>query len=115
MQLDDFITLPIVLFCLMVWVVCFMVRRLVERKKRAWKKSFYWRDFFLPIMPCVIGVVLALTLRNYPFPEALGTGWEGRVMGGSAAGLVSGFVYRMVKAFFVSKTGGKPENSEPTV
>lgn len=69
------------------------------------KESKLWNDLMLPILPVVLGPMGALLIKGYPYPEGISTGGA-RFVFGLVAGLLSGLVYRIVKALFNQKLAG---------
>lgn len=90
---------PIVLFCLMVYAVAFIVRRVADAiiRKWSWNKSYWWLEVVLPIMPLFVGGCLGWCLKAFPYPAGI-THWTVRAGFGAACGLGSGTVYRVVKS-----------------
>ena len=109
-MLEQFLTLPILIFCLVIWFLVLVQRRLVEYVVQAiWKKdikqSRFWRDLLLPIGPSGTGAILAGLISDFPFPEILGTSLTGRIFIGVVCGLLSGTAYQILKKFILDKTG----------
>lgn len=85
------------------------------------KESKLWNDLILPILPVVLGPVGAMLIKGYPYPEGIATSGAKFVFG-LVAGLLSGLVYRVVKALFNQKLASvlppgatvPPENQDPS-
>jgi hypothetical protein len=97
--------LPFIFFCLAISAVTVVLRKVIEYilenpRVPTSKNSKIWKELVLPIAPVVIGPVWAFLAPTYPFSEHLTTG-NARVIIGLVAGLFSGLVYRVVKAFVV--------------
>ncbi len=95
--------LPFIFFCLAISAVTVVLRKVIEYilenpRVPTSKNSKIWKELVLPIAPVVIGPVWAFLAPTYPFSEHLTTG-NARVIIGLVAGLFSGLVYRVVKAF----------------
>lgn len=99
------------IFCLGIAGISFVIRRMVEflildhPKVPTDRKNSWWRELILPILPVVIGGVLAFLAPEYPYPEALGVAVLGRVFFGVVAGLFSGLVYRVIIGLLKGKNG----------
>lgn len=99
-----------VLFCLGIAAVTFVLRKGIEfsvldnPKMPGSRTSKFWTDLVLPVFPVVFGCLVGLLIKEYPYPEALNSA-GGRMTFGLVAGLFSGLVYRVAKAFFASKLG----------
>ena len=94
------------LFCLAISAIVFVLRKVVEYALIRWtsfaKESKLWRDVVLPVAPVFLGLLGALVAKNYPYPVGLSSS-SGRLAFGLAAGLLSGFIFRMVTAFLSEK------------
>lgn len=66
------------------------------------KESKLWNDLILPILPVILGSAGTLLIKGYPYPDGISTGGA-RFVFGLVAGLLSGLVYRIVKALFNQK------------
>ena len=85
------------------------------------KESKLWTEVILPISPVIEGLVGAILIKEYPYPEGIST-IGARVGIGLVAGLLSGLLYRIVKALFNQKlvsalpagTVVLPEDADPT-
>ena len=93
-----------VVYCLAVFAMSFLARRIVETASPRVKVSVWWCDVILPSVPIFLGVVVAAAARGYPFPSALSV-LSGRLLYGVVAGFLSGWVYRIVKGAFSAKAG----------
>ena len=104
------ISFQFVLFCLGVAAVTFVLRKGIEffvldnPKMPGTRASKFWNDFVLPVFPVVFGCLVGVFAKQYPYPENL-TSTSGHVVFGLVAGLFSGLIYRVVKAFLASKLG----------
>lgn len=70
--------------------------------KKVWPdlvKSKLWTEVFVPAGPLGTGMIMALILEEYPYPEMFGSG-DARLIFGLGCGLLSGFVWRVVKKNF---------------
>ncbi len=56
-----------------------------------------WEMVLLPTIPVIVGVLLAIFVKSWPWPTGLNT-LGARAIFGSVSGFVSTWVYRIVKA-----------------
>lgn len=91
----------LLLFCFGVYVILFMVRKLLEGFIHVLPTNYYWTEVALPTLPVVIGLLLCL---KYPFPMEV-SGWSMRLIMGACGGYASGWSYRIVKAVISKATG----------
>ena len=87
-----------ILFCLCITGIVMFVRRIAEYVFPTLKTSKPWTDAILPGAPMVIGVIMSLVDKAYPYATGL-TSTLDHVIYGVAAGLLSNVVYRIVKAW----------------
>lgn len=107
--LEQFLTMPMVLFCLVIWVLVWVQRKAVELAFPHAKEHKFWREFLLPLGPSATGAIFAAFMKMYPFPEIFAGSLSGRVFCGVVCGMGSGLVYRIYKQFLANKLGKKPE------
>jgi hypothetical protein len=99
-----------VLFCLGIAAVTFVLRKAIEffvldnPKMPGTRASKFWNEFLLPVFPVVFGCLVGLFAKQYPYPDSL-TSTSSHLTFGLVAGLFSGLVYRVAKAFLASKLG----------
>lgn len=109
---DQFLTLPILVFMMFIWALTWAQRKGLETKFATLKDSKAWREFWVPFLPLLNGGLIAAPLKMYPFPEAFST-YSGRVMVGVVCGLGCGFLYRIAKKMVLEKLGKKSDESTP--
>src|SRR5574343_247857 len=113
--LEQFFSLPILVLCLVIWVLVFIQRKIVEIVLVKYKDSKIWRELLLPIGPPMTGGILAAVLKSFPFPEVLNYAPSGRIFCGIVCGLASGLIYRIIKQFLSAKLQNiLPGNSSQT-
>ena len=95
---EQLLTLPNVAFCLMVWVLVWMQRKVLSLVWAKAEASRVYREFLLPLGPLGTGGIMAAIVSQFPYPEGIEGLW-GRVMFGVLAGLASAHVYKMAKPF----------------
>jgi hypothetical protein len=118
-MLQALLSWQFLLYCLSIAAIIFVVRKVVEYALdnpkiptgKMNKKSKFWRELILPILPVVIGPLGALLAKQYPYPEGLSS-LSGRLAFGLVAGLLSGLVYRLVSSFLLSKLNENQPSGE---
>lgn len=109
---DQFLTIQMLIFCLVVFVLVWAQRKIIELTWPKIKEKIIWREFFLPIGPPATGAALGALISTYPFPDVFNN-LTGRIFCGIVCGLASAKAYRIMKAFFVEKTGQNIEQKDP--
>ena len=99
------------LFSLCVVVITYILRTVLEYKADKLKNINLWNKLVLPLMPIFSGVLLAALVKEYPYPESIKS-LSGRLMFGSVAGLLSGLLWRLVKALINSKIYSSGNNDK---
>lgn len=107
--MESLITLPFVFFCLAVFFTTHTVRKIVEALLPAIRKDTpltrsqkVWEEFLLPSLPILVGLVLGVLLKSWPWPVGI-VGWASRAIAGGVAGFLSTWIYRMVRSFLTKK------------
>lgn len=94
------------LFCLAVSTLTYVITVIVDyafnTKGYVAKENHLWSDLILPILPIVLGTLGAMIAKKYPYPVEI-VSVSGRFAFGLVAGLLSGFVWRWVKALISNK------------
>lgn len=104
MSFDQIFTIANIVFSVIIWIFVLVQRVAVEKiwnffKKTPISENKWWKDVFLPAGPLGTGAILAALIETYPYPDVFAGSFWGRVFFGIFCGLVSGFVYRMLKKF----------------
>lgn len=108
---DQFLTLPMLIFCLVIFVLVWFQRRFLELAWPKIKDNVFWRELFLPIGPPGTGAILGALICDYPFPDILNN-LTGRIFCGIVCGLASAKAYRIMKMFLAEKTGQNAEQKD---
>lgn len=105
--MDDFVgqffTVSTVVFALVIWVLVLLQRKVVDVLLPKLATTKIWLELILPFLPVIMGGVIALVVKKYPFPETFSVSASSRLFFGVVCGLFSGLVYRVVKAFILQK------------
>jgi hypothetical protein len=103
--LEQLITVPNILFCIIVALVVMGQRKAVEYFWKTAKDNHIWNELLLPLGPIGTGAGLAAVLKMYPFPEVFVASLWNRLILGAVCGLASAHVYKIAKKFIQSKEG----------
>lgn len=106
---EQFFSMPMGILCLVIWVLVLLQRKVIELALPRAKTSLLWRELFLPFGPPGTGALFGIVIANYPYPDVFVGSLGGRICCGVVCGLASGFAYRLLKNFFMSK--GVPADS----
>lgn len=112
MSLQTLLSWQFILFCLGIAALTFVVRKVVEfildnPKVPASKTSKFWTELFLPVLPIILGLILAILAKQYPYPMTDSASGLVRGFFGAVAGMFSGLIYRIMSGMLKSKL---PEN-----
>lgn len=93
-----------IMFCLMLQALTFIIRKVVDYKMLTDPNKDYklWSSLILPILPIILGCIIALLVKKYPFPahfDAPAT----RVFFGLVAGLLSSTIYQVTWGMLKAK------------
>lgn len=112
--LDGILSLQFVFFCLAIGAVTFVIRKIVEYAMVNWwplknwnsanKDASFWKEVLLPILPIFLGVLAAVKISQYPYPEGFSSN-SSRFIFGLVAGFTSNFAVRLLKSEVSSKVG----------
>ena len=104
--LNNILNWQLILFCLAISATTYVVRIIVNfillKYNIVPKDCHLWENLALPILPVFIGSIGALLVKQYPYPIEISS-YSGRFIFGLAAGLLSGFIWRIIKAGINSK------------
>lgn len=112
-------TLPIIVFCVVVWALVVMQRRIFEgwlfvafrlKYKVDVAKNLFYNEVLLPCAPIGTSVLLAVLVPSYPLFVVM-PGVVGRIFVGIFLGLFCGLVYRMVKKYLLTKIGAVKDDT----
>lgn len=85
-----------IVFCLFIAIITTAFRRLVSMVWRNSESTWWWSEFVMHFLPLLLGAVVAAWVSGIPYPKGVDT-MASRVIFGTVAGGVSGFVYFLVK------------------
>lgn len=97
---------------LTIYIMTAAVRRIVEI---AWKnagQSKWWYEVLLPLGPIGNGILLAVGMRKFPWPEPIAGSFSARVMYAMICGLFCGWLYARVRGFM--RQGSEVKGDEPS-
>ena len=101
--IEVFFSAQTLLLCLGVYVMTYVVRRVVETIVPGLQMNRYWREIFLPLGPIANGALLGLVMKTFVFPDLVNGSLSGRIVYGSVCGLFSAFMYNRVRSWLASK------------
>ena len=84
---------------LTVYVITAIIRRILETGNPNIRYNRWWRNVFLPLAPVGNAILLAVFLRDFPWPEPVQVSVSTRVMYALVCGIVCGWVYSRVRKF----------------
>jgi len=104
--LNTILNWQLILFCLAISATTYVVRIIVNfillKYNIVPKDCHFWENLVLPILPVFIGSISALLVKQYPYPLEISS-YSGRFIFGLAAGILSGFIWRIINAGINSK------------
>jgi drug/metabolite transporter (DMT)-like permease len=101
--LEQLFTIANIIFCLVIALLVWAMRWLVE--KRIWKNAVntkWWSEFFMHLAPLGVGAALAASISEYPYPEGFSS-LGSRLLYGVVCGMASGTVFRIAKKMWWNK------------
>jgi len=112
-----FLSPQTVLVCLAIYVMTYVIRRIVETTWKEAATNRYWRELAVPLGPIVNGVFIGLVASKFVWPEMIGSSLSGRIMYGAVCGLFSAHLYNRIRAWTkakqAAKASGKPDSMPP--
>lgn len=95
--------MPSIVFCVLVYALVLGQRKVVERMLKNAKGNWYWSNVFLPAGPYMTGMLMAMMIPTWPFPEMFMEPKMLHMAFGMFLGAISGQVYRTLYAFLKKK------------
>jgi hypothetical protein len=95
---------PSIAFSFGVYVVTWIIRRMVEGFRPDVRLRPWWDKAILPILPPITGALAALAATSYPFPKFVES-TSARILYGLTLGFFSAWGYRAVKLIAKKKLG----------
>jgi hypothetical protein len=108
--LQTFVNWQTLLFCLGIAILTYVVRTIVETLWKGAATNDVWQEFGVRLGPIGTGMILGVTMRNFPWPTVLaGSKWA-LLFYGAACGVASAYVYAAFKAWLgvAAKNGFQP-------
>ena len=100
--LNALLSWQFILFALGIFAIVWTLRTVVEFAVPKVIGKTWWEKLFLPILPLVLGIVIAKFATNYAYPDGLSS-FSGRELFGLVAGMFSGLTYQVVKGMLKNK------------
>lgn len=98
--------------CLGIYAIVYCIRKIVENLWKSAPDNRYWRDLALPVLGILIGAVIGMVAKSFPWPDQFTT-FSARALLGAVCGMASSFVYGRFKAWLKSSKSLVPA-TEPT-
>jgi hypothetical protein len=109
--LAQIFVMPNLIFMLAIWILVWMQRKAISLLWKKAEDNKFYRELFLPMGPIGTGGILAMLVKQFPYPAAFTT-FGARVIFGSVLGLISAHAYKMIKSF-MAKNGDTSDDSTP--
>jgi hypothetical protein len=106
---EAFVNAQTVVLCLGIYLMTYVIRKVVEGFWKGAKENRIWREVWLPLGPIVNGGALGVFAKQFVWPTAIGASMSGRIMYGAICGVFSALVYSRIRSFVQSapaKRGG---------
>lgn len=110
---EAFLSWQFLFFCISIGAIVFVIRQVVEYAMINWwplkqwaaanKDSKLWTGLILPIMPILLGPLMAVFITQLPYPEEFSTNESSKFVFGLVAGFLSGFVVKLFKSYLSYK------------
>lgn len=100
-----FTTWQTVALGLTAYVLTAVLRRVLETGNPHLLANRWWRNVLLPLAPVGHAILLAVFLKDFPWPEAVATSVSTRIMYALVCGIVCGWVYSRVRRFIRDPQG----------
>lgn len=105
-ELNKLMNWQVLLFCLGIYVLVFIIRRIVDGISKKVSASWAWNNVILYVLPPLLGAAVAMAFAKYPYPaDIVEAGIGGRIFYGLGCGWCSGWVYKVIKALVKKATG----------
>lgn len=115
MELDKILTAFVnpqtIVICLAIYLMTFVVRKLVEGFWKGAKNNRLWREVWLPIGPIANGALIGVLAKTFVWPDFVGTSLSGRIMYGAICGVFSALIYSRVRSFVQSAPAKKGKDA----
>lgn len=99
---NAFINVQTVIICLSVYLMTYVIRKIVEGAWKGAKANRIWREVWLPIGPIVNGGLIGVMAKTFVWPTVVDTSLSGRIMYGAICGVFSALFYSRVRSFIQS-------------
>ena len=93
-----------ILFSIGVFMVTYVTRIIVEYAWKNWKQSKLYNELILHLFPIVVGGLIALAAKKFPWPMPIVDSASARIFYGAVLGMFCGAIYGRVRAWITSNT-----------
>ncbi len=97
-----FVNVQTIIICLAIYLLTYVIRKVVEGAWKGAKDNRIWREVWLPIGPIVNGGLVGIMAKTFVWPTVVGTSLSGRIMYGAICGVFSALLYSRVRSFIQS-------------
>ena len=88
-----------VLFAIGVYLLTYTMRTIVEFYWKSWKANKVYNELILHLFPIIIGGLVALVAKKFPWPMPIGDLASARIFYGAILGMFCGVIYGRVRAW----------------
>lgn len=100
---DVFLSPQTIMLCLGIYAITLILRRAVETTWPQVRENRYYGKLALPSFPLLVGSLLGYFMRDFGWPEMVGTSAGGRILFGLICGLLSAGLYNRIREWLKSK------------
>jgi len=97
-----FVNVQTIIICLAIYLLTYVIRKVVEGAWKGAKDNRIWREVWLPIGPIVNGGLVGIMAKTFVWPTVIGTSLSGRIMYGAICGVFSALLYSRIRSFIQS-------------
>lgn len=88
-----------VVFALGIYLITYVVRSVVEYAWKNWRQNRLYTDLGLHTFPIVVGGLVALFAKKFPWPMPISDSASARIFYGAILGMFCGVIYGRVRAW----------------
>jgi hypothetical protein len=100
--MNAFVNVQTIIICLSIYLMTYVIRKVVEGVWKGAKTNRIWREVWLPIGPIVNGGLVGVMAKTFVWPTVVDTSLSGRIMYGAICGVFSALLYSRVRSFIQS-------------
>ncbi len=104
-----------VVFALGIYLMTYVSRTIIEYFWKGWKLNKLYTDLVLHLFPIVMGGLVGLLSKKFPWPMPITDSASARIFYGAILGMFCGVIYGRVRAWMGAKAGNLPLPSDNAV